>query len=91
MECANAVRFACYVARRVFRVERLFFGSSVVRPIPRVVHLVPALFGSEGMFGGAERYDFELARHMARTTPTTLVSFGDVSRRFATLRPTFAG
>jgi glycosyltransferase involved in cell wall biosynthesis len=42
-----------------------------------VVHLTPALFGHAGVFGGAERYSYELARHMARVTPTTLVSFGD--------------
>jgi glycosyltransferase involved in cell wall biosynthesis len=42
-----------------------------------VVHLVPATFGSEGVMGGAERYAFELARHMAYETQTTLVAFGD--------------
>jgi glycosyltransferase involved in cell wall biosynthesis len=44
---------------------------------PRVLHIVPALFGAHGVVGGAERYAFELARHMARVTPTALVSFGD--------------
>ncbi len=29
-----------------------------------------------GILGGAERYVFELARHMAEVTPTTLISFG---------------
>ncbi len=53
-------------------------------PTPRVVHITPALFGADGVFGGAERYSFELARHMAMATPTTLVSFGDRSRRFTT-------
>jgi len=50
--------------------------------IPRVVHIVPALF-SEGdrILGGAERYVFELARHMADETPTRLVSFGEKDRR----------
>ena len=43
---------------------------------PRVVHVVPALFGREGVTGGAERYASELARHMAARTPTTLLSFG---------------
>jgi len=46
----------------------------------RVVHLVPALFGPGGVVGGAERYAFELARHMADEVPTTLVSFGPESR-----------
>jgi len=43
----------------------------------RVLHVVPALFGPRGIVGGAERYAFELARHMAAVVPTTLVSFGD--------------
>lgn len=51
---------------------------------PRVVHLTPALFGDDGTFGGAERYTYELARSMARVTPTTLVAFGDRPRRYAT-------
>jgi glycosyltransferase involved in cell wall biosynthesis len=46
----------------------------------RVVHIVPALFGHGGLVGGAERYAFELARHMAPAVPTTLVGFGDVAR-----------
>jgi glycosyltransferase involved in cell wall biosynthesis len=53
-------------------------GSSN-RP-PHVLHLVPALFGSNGIVGGAERYAFELARHMADLVPTTLVAFGDHDR-----------
>ncbi len=51
---------------------------------PRVVHITPALFGDGGVFGGAERYSLELARHMAAAVPTTLVSFGDEPRRFTT-------
>ncbi len=47
----------------------------------RVVHLVPALFDSrDGIVGGAERYAFELARHMADVVPTRLVSFGERDR-----------
>ncbi len=42
----------------------------------RVAHVVPALFGPDGVVGGAERYAFELARHMAGEVPTTLVTFG---------------
>jgi glycosyltransferase involved in cell wall biosynthesis len=45
----------------------------------RVAHLIPALFGPSGVVGGAERYGYELARHMAEVVPTTLVSFGDRS------------
>jgi glycosyltransferase involved in cell wall biosynthesis len=48
----------------------------------RVVHLVPNLFGpGGGIYGGAERYALELARHMAEQTPTTLVSFGNAAGR----------
>lgn len=50
----------------------------------RVVHIVPALFDAhDGIIGGAERYAFELARHMADRTPTTLVTFGKHSREEA--------
>src|SRR5262245_61438021 len=49
---------------------------------PQVLHIVPALFGAEdgGIVGGAERYVFELARHMATVTPTRLVTFGERDR-----------
>src|SRR5918912_1121889 len=51
------------------------------RDAPRVLHIVPALFGAgDGITGGAERYALELARHMAEETPTTLVSFGERER-----------
>ncbi|MET0626298.1 MAG: glycosyltransferase family 4 protein [Pyrinomonadaceae bacterium] len=47
----------------------------------RILHVVPALFGAgDGVFGGAERYALELARHMGEHAPTTLVSFGDAER-----------
>jgi glycosyltransferase involved in cell wall biosynthesis len=43
-----------------------------------VTHVVPALFGAKGgITGGAERYVYELARHMADRVPTSLVTFGD--------------
>lgn len=42
----------------------------------RVLHIVPAIFGSKGIVGGAERYAYELARHMAHDIDTTLVAFG---------------
>jgi glycosyltransferase involved in cell wall biosynthesis len=48
---------------------------------PRVAHIVPAPFDpDDGIIGGAERYSFELARHMAERVPTRLVSFGDRDR-----------
>jgi glycosyltransferase involved in cell wall biosynthesis len=48
-----------------------------------VLHVVPALFGREGggVVGGAERYALELARHMAESVPTRLVTFGERDRR----------
>lgn len=47
----------------------------------RVLHVVPALFDQhDGLLGGAERYVFELARHMASATDTSLVTFGETSR-----------
>lgn len=42
----------------------------------RVLHIVPALFGLDNIFGGAERYALELAREMSDHVPTTLVAFG---------------
>jgi glycosyltransferase involved in cell wall biosynthesis len=42
-----------------------------------IVHIVPAPFGPTGVVGGAERYAFELARHMSDRVPTTLVTFGE--------------
>jgi glycosyltransferase involved in cell wall biosynthesis len=44
----------------------------------KVVHIVPALFGPDGVVGGAERYALELARQMADRVATTLVTFGDL-------------
>ena len=50
----------------------------------RVAHIVPAPFDPEdGIIGGAERYSFELARHMAERVPTRLISFGRRSRSYA--------
>ena len=46
----------------------------------KVVHIVPALFGPDGLVGGAERYALELARHMADVVPTTLATFGSRAR-----------
>lgn len=44
---------------------------------PYVTHLVPALFGPDGIMGGAERYALELARAMSLEVPVRLVTFGD--------------
>jgi glycosyltransferase involved in cell wall biosynthesis len=51
------------------------------RGVGRVAHIVPAPFDpNDGIIGGAERYSFELARHMAERVPTRLVTFGTRSR-----------
>jgi glycosyltransferase involved in cell wall biosynthesis len=66
-----------------------------VKPLspPRVLHVVPALFGASGIVGGAERYAFELARHMADRVPTRLLSFGsgDITTREGNLDVRVAG
>jgi alpha-maltose-1-phosphate synthase len=47
-----------------------------------VAHLVPAPFDpTDGVVGGAERYAFELARHMSDRVTTRLVTFGATARR----------
>ncbi len=46
----------------------------------RVLHIVPAVFGPDGIIGGGERYALELARHMAGFTRTRLVAFGEKDR-----------
>lgn len=62
--------------RQSVKLEAMHWGERVGSDAPRVTHIVPALFGTDGVVGGAERYAFELARHMAQTTPTRLVTFG---------------
>ena len=46
----------------------------------KIVHIVPAPFGPDGVVGGAEGYTFELARQMSDRVPTTLVTFGTRQR-----------
>jgi alpha-maltose-1-phosphate synthase len=48
--------------------------------LPKVLHIVPALFAPHGIIGGGERYALELAKHMAQVTPTRLATFGDRER-----------
>ncbi len=67
--------------RTSHHLESLASDPTSCSTSPRVVHLVPAMFGADGVAGGAERYAFELARHMAETVPTTLLSFGERERR----------
>jgi glycosyltransferase involved in cell wall biosynthesis len=47
---------------------------------PRILHIVPAMFGANGVHGGAERYALELARHMAEVVHTRLLTFGEQDR-----------
>lgn len=46
-------------------------------PQRRVLHIAPAMFGENGIMGGAERYALELARHMSEEAPTRFAAFGD--------------
>ena len=47
---------------------------------PRVAVVYPIPFGEEGIYGGGERYALELAKALARRTPTRLVTFGATPR-----------
>jgi glycosyltransferase involved in cell wall biosynthesis len=49
--------------------------------VVKVAFVYPIPFGEDGIFGGGERYALELARALARHTPTRLVSFGARARR----------
>lgn len=42
----------------------------------KVLHISPSSFGDHSVVGGGERYAFELARNMAESADTMLVSFG---------------
>ena len=46
----------------------------------RIAHVVPAMFGDDGVLGGAERYAFELAKAMAEYADVTLLAFGNSAR-----------
>jgi glycosyltransferase involved in cell wall biosynthesis len=50
----------------------------------RVVHVAPTPFGSDGLYGGGERYPLELARALARRgdIDCELVTFGPRSARY---------
>jgi glycosyltransferase involved in cell wall biosynthesis len=47
----------------------------------RVVHVAPTEFGADGLFGGGERYPWELAVAISRHVPCRLVTYGSVPRR----------
>jgi glycosyltransferase involved in cell wall biosynthesis len=46
----------------------------------RVIHVAPTSFGRDGLFGGGERYPYELARALAQHVSCELVTFGPDSR-----------
>lgn len=48
---------------------------------PKVAIVYPIPFGDEGIFGGGERYALELAKALAKRTPTRLITFGSRPRR----------
>ena len=45
----------------------------------RVIHVAPTAFGSEGLFGGGERYPLELARALSEEVDCELITFGDAA------------
>jgi glycosyltransferase involved in cell wall biosynthesis len=45
-------------------------------PERATLHIAPVAFGSGGMWGGGERYPFELALAMSKKVPTRLLTFG---------------
>jgi glycosyltransferase involved in cell wall biosynthesis len=47
----------------------------------RVIQVAPTPFGTDGLFGGGERYPLELARALARDVDCTLLTFGSRSSR----------
>jgi glycosyltransferase involved in cell wall biosynthesis len=46
----------------------------------RVIHVAPTAFGRDGLFGGGERYPYELARALAEHVSCELVTFGPAPR-----------
>jgi glycosyltransferase involved in cell wall biosynthesis len=56
-------------------------GRAGTRPL-RVLHVSPASFGSGGLFGGGERYPYELAKAMASLCAVRFVTFGSEAARY---------
>jgi glycosyltransferase involved in cell wall biosynthesis len=48
----------------------------------RVIHVAPTPFGSDGLYGGGERYPLELARALAEEIDCELISFGPHAAAF---------
>ena len=48
----------------------------------KVIQVAPVFFGADGVVGGGERYPLELAKALAKLTPTTFISFAKQPRRF---------
>ena len=47
----------------------------------RIVHVAPTPFGSQGLFGGGERYPLELARALSAHVDCRVVTFGPAARQ----------
>jgi len=73
------------VVRRglVRRLEMVDGAQSRVarRAAGQVTHLSPAPFGADGVWGGGERFAFELAAAMSELVPTRFVTFGSAYQR----------
>ncbi len=48
----------------------------------RVLHVSPASFGEDGLFGGGERFPYELAKAMSEICRVTLLTFGEQRRSY---------
>jgi glycosyltransferase involved in cell wall biosynthesis len=48
----------------------------------RVLHIAPASFGAGGLFGGGERYPYELAKAMTSHCTVRFLTFGSESARY---------
>jgi glycosyltransferase involved in cell wall biosynthesis len=57
-------------------------GGGPGGPPLRVLHVSPASFGADGVFGGGERYPYELARAMSSLCSVTFLTFGRQARRY---------
>jgi glycosyltransferase involved in cell wall biosynthesis len=89
MTWGNRARGAGHMLDRVLRrglVRRLEMVEGAPsrmarRPAAEVTHVSPAPFGAGGIWGGGERFAFELAAAMSELVPTRFVTFGPTYQR----------
>src|SRR5919106_6067453 len=84
-EISASCRGAASAIRRWYRYPPVgVSGSPSVRSETsmRVTHVAPTMFGSNGLFGGGERYPLELARALAEHVDCRLVTFGHHEQRW---------